>query len=212
MIIAVDGPAASGKGTLAAALAAHYGLAHLDTGLLYRAVGRDWLAFENDADTEARAVAIAENLDANSLDAAALSSAEIGQAASKVGAFPGVRAALLQFQRDFAAQAGGAVLDGRDIGTVICPDADVKLYVTASAQIRAERRAAQLEADGKTVDRAAMLADIKARDARDSGRVTAPMRRADDAHLLDTTEMDIPTALRTAVAMIDAAIADRAGA
>lgn len=211
MIIAVDGPAASGKGTLAARLAAHYGLAHLDTGLLYRAVGKAWLPYENTPDADEKAAELARDLDTSLLDAHALATADIGQAASKVAALPAVRKALLDFQRTFAARPGGAVLDGRDIGTVICPDADAKLFVTATPETRAERRALQLEARGHAIDRAEMLADIKARDARDSSRADAPLKPAHDAHLIDTTELDIEAAFRAAVAIIDTAIARKQG-
>lgn len=210
MIIAIDGPAASGKGTLAARLATHFELAHLDTGLLYRAVGRAWLPFETETDAARRAIALAHDLSPDQLDPEGLGSAEIGQAASKVAAIPEVRAALLQFQRDFAARPEGAVLDGRDIGTVICPDADVKFFVTAAPESRAERRAAQLEAKGVVVDRVAMLADIRARDERDSSRADAPLRPAEDAHLLDTTNLDIEAALRAAIAIIDQVMARKA--
>lgn len=210
MIIAIDGPAASGKGTLAARLATHFKLSHLDTGLLYRAVGKAWQPFEAEADAKDRAIMLAKALSPDQLDADSLGSAEIGQAASKVAAIPEVRAALLQFQRDFCVRPEGAILDGRDIGTVICPDADVKFFVTAAPEARAERRASQLEAKGVSVDRAAMLADIKARDERDSSRADAPLRPAEDAHLLDTTNLDIEAALRAAIAIIDQVMARKA--
>lgn len=210
MIIAVDGPAASGKGTLAALLAAHYGLPHLDTGLLYRAVGKVWAPFADGPGAEEKAIEIAQSLDGSKIDPTELGSAEAGQAASKVSVIPGVRAALFALQHDFARQAGGAVLDGRDIGTVICPDADVKLYVTADAGVRAERRAQQLEARGQVVDRTWLRADIEARDRRDMGRATAPLRPADDAYLLDTSEMAIEAALRAAIAIVDRAIGRKA--
>lgn len=211
MIIAVDGPAASGKGTMAKRLASHYGLPHLDTGLLYRAVGRDWASFADDPDAEAKAVAIARTLDAGAIDADTLGSAEIGQLASRVSAIPDVRKVLFQVQRDFATQPGGAVLDGRDIGTVICPEADAKLFVTASPEVRMERRAGQLEQKGIAVDRAELLANIRARDARDMNRAAAPLRPADDAVLLDTSEMDIEAALRAAIAIVDGSIARKPG-
>lgn len=207
MIIAVDGPAASGKGTLAGLLASHFGLPHLDTGLLYRAVGRAWIPWSGLPDAEARAIAIARSLDAAAIDGAALGSPEIGQAASQVSAIPEVRAALFAVQRDFATQPGGAVLDGRDIGTVICPEADVKLFVTADAPVRMERRALQIEAKGQSVDREALLADIRARDHRDMTRAEAPLKQAADAHLLDTSEMSIEAALRAAIAIVDRATA-----
>ncbi len=210
MIIAVDGPAASGKGTLASLMADHYGLPHLDTGLLYRQVGMLWRPFEHDADADARAVEIARALDASSLDADVLGTAENAQAASKVAALPEVRQALLQFQRDFANQPGGAILDGRDIGTVITPEADVKIFVTASAETRAGRRAKQFEKRGETVDFDALIADIRERDARDSGRKDAPLKQAEDAHLLDTTDLSIEATLRAAVAIVDAVMARKA--
>lgn len=210
MIIAVDGPAASGKGTLATRLAAHYGLRHLDTGLLYRAVGHEWAAFETAHDAAEHAVRIAQNLDASALDAELLSTPEIGQLASKVAAITDVRVALLAFQRAFAANPQGAVLDGRDIGTVICPNADAKLYVTARPEVRAERRALQMEARGMPIDRANLLADIKARDERDMGRADAPLTMSSDAHLLDTSDLDIESALRASIAIVDRAVADKA--
>ncbi len=204
MIIAVDGPAASGKGTIARALARHYGLPHLDTGKLYRAVGLAVrLAGHDPADADA-AGAAAQALDPTLLDAADLMSSDNAQAASIVSAHPGVRAALLAAQRTFAAQAGGAVLDGRDIGTVIAPDADAKLFVTATPACRARRRHAELAGSGDSRDFATVLADIQARDARDSGRSTAPLARAADAALLDTTDLDIPAAVREAVALVEA--------
>lgn len=212
MIIAIDGPAASGKGTLAHRLAAHYGLPHLDTGLLYRAVGEQWAPFENETDAEERAVEIATALDASDLDAERLATPEIGQLASKVAAMSAVRKALLTYQREFAGQTGGAILDGRDIGTVICPDADVKLFVTAEADVRAERRARQVEERTGKANLQAILDDIHARDARDMGRADAPLSRADTAHLLDTSKMDIETALRAAIAIVDTAVAKRSGA
>ena len=211
MIIAVDGPAASGKGTMARRLASHYGLPHLDTGLLYRAVGRDWAPFANGPDAEQKAIAIARSLDAGTIDAGALGSAEIGQLASRVSAIPEVRQVLFRMQRDFATQPGGAVLDGRDIGTVICPEADAKLFVTASPEVRMQRRASQLEEKGIAVDRAGLLADIKARDERDMNRAAAPLRPADDAVLLDTSEMDIEAALRAAIVIVDGSIARKPG-
>ena len=182
--IAIDGPAASGKGTIARALAQHFGFAHLDTGLLYRAVG----ARGGDP------IAAARNLTPKDLARDDLRTAEAGQAASRVAAIPEVRAALVAFQRAFARQEPGAVLDGRDIGTVICPLAEVKLYVTASDQIRARRRALELGAD-----EARMLVELRERDARDAARDVAPMRPADDAILLDTSEMSIEAAVARAV-------------
>ncbi|GGF59812.1 cytidylate kinase [Paracoccus acridae] len=187
-IIAIDGPAASGKGTIARALAAHFGFHHLDTGLLYRATG----AKGGDP------VTAALSLDASDLARADLRSAEAGQAASRIAAIPEVRAALVDFQHRFAAQEPGAVLDGRDIGTVICPDAAVKLYVTASDQVRARRRAAELGADPEE-----MLAQLQERDRRDSERTAAPLKPAPDAVLLDTTHLGIPEAIAQAIAQVN---------
>src|SRR5581483_11786603 len=170
MIIAIDGPAASGKGTLGKRLAAHYGLHHLDTGLIYRAVGQALRDAGHRLDDEARAVAAARALDPGRFDAQVLKSHEAGEGASVVSVFPGVRAALLAFQRDFAAKPPGAVLDGRDIGTVVCPDADVKIFVIAAPQERARRRALDMKASGQPVDEAAILADILKRDERDRSR------------------------------------------
>lgn len=205
MIIAIDGPAASGKGTLGKRLAAHYGFAHLDTGLLYRAVARTLVDAGKPLDDEGEAAIAARKLDLECLDEERLRGAEMGEAASKVAAFPRVRAALVQLQRAFAARPEGAVLDGRDIGTVICPDADVKLFVTASAEERAGRRFRELAARGDAITYDEVLADIRARDERDMNRPVAPLRPAEDARLLDTTEMDIDTAFRAAVAIVDAA-------
>jgi cytidylate kinase len=204
VIIAVDGPAASGKGTIARALARHYGLPHLDTGKLYRAVGLAVrLAGHDPADASAAEFA-ATHLDPALLDVPDLMSSENAQAASIVSAHPAVRAALLARQRAFAAQPGGAVLDGRDIGTVIAPDADAKLFVTASPECRAQRRHAELQGSGDARDFATVLADIRARDARDSGRSIAPLTRAADAALLDTTDLDIAAAVHQAVALVEA--------
>ncbi|MCU9838177.1 MULTISPECIES: d(CMP) kinase [Ruegeria] len=194
--VAIDGPAAAGKGTISKAVAAHFGFAHLDTGLLYRAVGRRTL------DGEAAEVA-ARTLRPEDLERDDLRTAEVAQAASKVAAIPEVRAALVDFQRAFARRAGGAVLDGRDIGTVICPEAEVKLFVTASAEVRAERRYLELTAKGHVTTLDAVLADVRERDARDADRATAPMKPAEDAVLLDTSAMDIPAALAAAIAQIE---------
>jgi cytidylate kinase len=202
MIIAIDGPAASGKGTLGKRLAAHYGLRHLDTGLIYRAVAKAMLDVGHALDDTARATAAAKTLDPSSFDEA-LKAQRIGEAASIVSAIPEVRAALLSFQREFAAKRPGAVLDGRDIGTVICPDADVKIYVTAAPEIRARRRAAELKAAGARVDEAAVLADILKRDARDTNRAVAPLKPAPDAVVLDTTDLDIEAAVRAAIAIVE---------
>lgn len=188
--VAIDGPAAAGKGTISRAVAAHFGLAHLDTGLLYRAVGRRLLAGED-------AVAAAEALGPDDLEGD-LRRPEIADAASRVAAIPEVRAALVAFQRRFARRDGGAVLDGRDIGTVICPDAEVKLYVTAAPEVRARRRQAEEGRDYEDV-----LADVLARDRRDSERATAPLRPAEDAVLLDTSELAIDAAVSRAIAAIE---------
>jgi len=206
LIIAVDGPAASGKGTIAARLAREYRLPHLDTGLLYRAVGLGVLDAGGSLDDEAAAVAAARALKAENLsDTERLTTGDAGEAASRVAGFPGVRAALLEFQRAFAAQPGGAVLDGRDIGTVIAPDAPAKLFVTATPEVRAMRRWKQLTGRGDAIAYEAMLADIIRRDERDAGRGAAPMVQADDAVLLDTTDMDIETAFDAARRIVEAA-------
>jgi cytidylate kinase len=209
MIIAIDGPAASGKGTLGKKLAAYCGLRHLDTGLLYRAVAQAVLDAGCTPDDAAVAVAAAKALDPASFDEAALKTPAVGEAASVVSAIPEVRAALIAFQRDFAAQPPGAVLDGRDIGTVICPGADVKIYVTATAEVRARRRAVEYRAQGRDIDATAVLADILKRDERDSRRAIAPLRQAPDAHLLDSTHLDIDATIRVAIDIVEAARAGR---
>jgi len=203
MIIAIDGPAASGKGTLARRIASHYGLAYLDTGLLYRAVAHALISHGVDPSDETAARAAARDLDPAALADPALRRHGAGEAASIVAAFPDVRAALREFQRRFAAAPPGAVLDGRDIGTVVCPDADVKLFVIASPEERARRRWKELTEQGEPVALAEIEADIRARDARDSNRAAAPLRRAADAHLLDTTELDIEAAFRAVIELID---------
>ena len=195
--VAIDGPAAAGKGTIARAAAARFGLAHLDTGSLYRATGAKLLAAGADPADPAAAEAAARALDPAEIPALPIRTAEAGEAASVVAAIPAVRAALLELQRAFSEREGGAVLDGRDIGTVVRPDADVKLYVTASDATRAARRAAEL---GQPAD--AVLADLRRRDARDAARADAPMTAAPDAHLLDTTELDIEAAVAEAAALI----------
>jgi cytidylate kinase len=205
MIIAIDGPAASGKGTLGKRLAAHYGLRHLDTGLLYRAVAKALLDAGHRPDDRAHAIAAAKAINPAEFDEAALKRYEIGEAASIVSAIPEVRAALFDFQREFAAAPPGAVLDGRDIGTVICPNADVKIFVVASPEARARRRALEQSGQGESVDEAEILADILRRDERDRTRATAPLVQAPDAHLLDTTHLDIDAAFRAAVAIVEAA-------
>jgi CMP/dCMP kinase len=209
MIIAIDGPAASGKGTLGKRLAAHYGLRHFDTGLIYRAVAKALLDAGHAPDDRARAMAAALALDPGRFDERALKSQEVGEAASLVSALPEVRAALLDFQRNFGRTAPGAVLDGRDIGTVIFPDADVKIFVTASAEVRARRRAAELEHAGKRVDEVEVLADIRRRDERDTSRAAAPLKAAPEAHLLDTTHLDIDAAFRAALDIVEAVRAGR---
>ncbi len=209
MIIAIDGPAASGKGTLGKKLAAHYGLRHLDTGLLYRAVAKVVLDAGRAVSDKDAAAAAAKALNPDHFDEAALKGHAVGEAASVVSAIPEVRAALLAFQRDFAGKPPGAVLDGRDIGTVICPEADVKIFVTATPEARARRRAKEYRAAGRPVDEAAVLADIKKRDERDMGRAAAPLRQAADAHLLDTTEMDISSVIRAAIDIVEATRAGR---
>lgn len=209
MIIAIDGPAASGKGTLSRRLAAHYALPHLDTGLTFRAVAAALLDAGADLGDASRATAAAEAIDLGHLDPARLSDHAIGEAASRIAVIPSVRAALLAAQRRFGRSGAGAVLDGRDIGTVVFPDADVKLYVTASARARAERRAAEMAGRGVTADVDAIAADLALRDERDASRPVAPLKPADDAVLLDTTDLDIEAAFRAAVRIIDSARAAR---
>jgi len=189
MIIAIDGPAASGKGTLGKRLAAHYHFRHLDTGVIYRAVAKSLLDAGADLADEARAVAAAMELDPEKFGDPVLKTQAVGDAASVVSAIPRVREVLVSFQRQFAAEPPGAVLDGRDIGTVICPDADVKLYVTASAEVRAQRRLAELEANGGSADFTGILADIVRRDARDPGRADSQPRPPDDPPLPHTRDM-----------------------
>jgi cytidylate kinase len=209
MIIAVDGPAAAGKGTLARRLAAHYRLAFLDTGALYRAAALHTLESGGDPADPAVAEAAARLVGPEDLSYKRLREERVAQAASIVSAIPGVRSALLQFQRDFAATPPGAVLDGRDIGTVVCPDADAKIYITASLEARAERRFEELRQLGETVIYERVLQDMKDRDARDSARRTAPLRPADDAIVLDTTELDAEAAFRAAVAAIEEKLAGK---
>ena len=204
-IIAVDGPAASGKGTVSSGLAALYGYPVLDTGLLYRAVGMATARAGADLDSAEAAGAVARGLDPALLDDPALRTREAGEAASRVAVHPPVRAALLDFQRAFAQRQPGAVIDGRDIGTVIAPDAPAKLFVTARPEVRAGRRWKQLLAQGEAVTLGAVLADIRLRDERDSGRATAPLVRADDAVLLDTSEMTIDQAADAARRIVEAA-------
>ncbi len=194
--VAIDGPAAAGKGTISKAVAAHFGFAHLDTGLLYRAVGAKVLAGGDP-------VAVAQALDPRDLQGDRLRTPAVAQAASEVAVIEGVRAALVDFQRKFAARDGGAVLDGRDIGTVICPDAEVKLFVTASAECRAERRYQELREKGMDVTQDGVLADVKERDTRDSTRAAAPLKPAADAVLIDTSGMTIEAAVARAVAVVE---------
>lgn len=206
IIIAVDGPAASGKGTLSRRAAAHYGLAYLDTGSLYRAVARDTVAAGGDLRDEDAAAAAARKVDPTTLDDPGLRVRGVGEAASLVARHTRVRAALLSYQRAFAAKSPGAVMDGRDIGTVIFPDATVKLFVTATPEVRAHRRYLQLLEFGAEVTEEEVLADIRRRDERDKGREAAPLVIADDAHLLDTTNLSIDAAFEAAIDIIDAAL------
>lgn len=209
MIIAIDGPAASGKGTLARRLADYFHLPHLDTGLTYRAVAHMLLTKGWPLGDEAHAVEAAKLVDLGNLDREALSAHEVADAASRVAVISDVRKILVGKQRAFAAKPSGAVLDGRDIGTVVCPDASVKFYVTASTEVRAQRRLRDIEARGGTADGADILADIVRRDERDMGRTDSPLRPAADAHLLDTSEMSIEAAFQAARAIVDEAIAIR---
>ncbi|SRR6266540_6043525 len=203
MIIAIDGPAASGKGTLGKRLAAHYGLRHLDTGLIYRAVAKVLIDAGHALDDRDRAVAAARTLDPERFDEVALKGHAVGEAASIVSAVAEVRTALVALQRDFAATPPGAVLDGRDIGTVICPQAEVKIFVTAAPAVRAARRQAELAALGEPADESAILADILRRDARDESRAVAPLKPAPDAHVLDTTALDVDAAVAAAIEIVE---------
>lgn len=205
-IIAIDGPAASGKGTLARRLAAHYGFHHLDTGLTYRAVAHELVRTGRRLDDEAEAAEVAGEIDLAGLDRAILSAHDIGEAASKVAVMPAVRRALVEAQRRFAHTAPGTVLDGRDIGTVVCPDAAVKLYVTAAPETRAMRRTVEMRSGGQAASYEQVLDDIRRRDERDSARADSPLRPAADAHLIDTTEMSIEAAFEEARAIVDAAL------
>jgi cytidylate kinase len=210
MIIAIDGPAASGKGTLGKRLALHYGLRHLDTGLIYRAVAYNLRRAGCRLDDVVAAAKVARSLDPSDFDENVLKSQEMGEGASVVSVIPEVRLALLDFQRAFGRAPPGAVLDGRDIGTVIFPDADVKIYVDATPQARARRRAIEFERAGQKVSEADVLADIIRRDERDTKRATAPLKAASDAHLLDTTLLDIDAAFGAAIDIIEAVRAGRA--
>jgi cytidylate kinase len=205
-IIAIDGPAAAGKGTLSRKIAEVYGFHHLDTGLTYRATAKALLDAGKSLDDEAIAEDTALHLDLAGLDRSVLSRHEVGEAASKVAVMPAVRRALVTAQRAFSLREPGTVLDGRDIGTVVCPQAPVKLYVTASPEIRARRRYEEIVAGGGTADYEAIFADVKKRDERDMGRSDSPLKPAEDAHLLDTSEMSIEAAFQAAKAIIDAAL------
>lgn len=207
--IAIDGPAGAGKGTMARRLADHFHLHLLDTGLTYRAVAHRMLSLGLPLENASAAETAARQVDLAAMDREVLSQHAIGEAASQVAVIPAVRRALVEKQREFATMSPGAVLDGRDIGTVVCPDADVKLYVTATAAVRAARRLAEIEARGGAADHAQILADIERRDARDTGREDSPLRPAADAHLLDTSEMDIETAFQAARTLVDQAMAAR---
>ena len=197
-VVAIDGPAAAGKGTIAKAVAKHFGFAYLDTGLLYRAVGARALLGENPFEA-------ARNMETGFLNAPNLRSAEVANKASEVAALPDVRSALFDFQRHFAQCSGGAVLDGRDIGTAICPDAEVKLFITATPQTRAKRRFEELKQSGTKIDYQTVLKDVKARDARDMSRKDAPLVAAEDARVIDTTALDIGQSIEKAIAFIRAA-------
>ncbi|MDQ0318492.1 cytidylate kinase [Pararhizobium capsulatum DSM 1112] len=206
MIIAIDGPAAAGKGTLSRRIAAEYGFHHLDTGLTYRATAKALLDAGLPLDNEPVAEKMALEVELAGLDREVLSAHDIGEAASKIAVMPSVRGALVEAQRAFATRKPGAVLDGRDIGTVVCPDAPVKLYVTASPEVRARRRFDEMVGNGVPADYLAVLADIRKRDERDMGRSDSPLRPAEDAHLLDTSEMSIEAAFLAAKVLIDAAL------
>jgi cytidylate kinase len=204
--IAIDGPAAAGKGTLSRKIAETYGFHHLDTGLTYRATAKALLDAGLPLDDENIAEKTALNLDLSGLDRTVLAKHEVGEAASKVAVMPAVRRALVQAQRAFASKQPGTVLDGRDIGTVVCADANVKLYVSASPEIRARRRYDEIIATGEAADYNAVFADVKKRDERDMGRADSPLKPAEDAHLLDTSEMSIEAAFMVAKSIIDAAL------
>ncbi|MGL4441875.1 MAG: (d)CMP kinase [Afipia sp.] len=209
MIIAIDGPAASGKGTLGKRLAHHYGYRHLDTGVIYRAVAYALLEAGSDLANEALAVAAALELDPEKFGNPILKTQKVGDAASVVSAIPKVREVLISFQRQFAADPPGAVLDGRDIGTVICPNADVKIFVVADPHVRARRRTLEAIGRGEAADEAAVLADILKRDERDQNRATAPLKAAPDAYLLDNSQLDIESGVRAAIDIVEAVRAGR---
>lgn len=205
-IVAIDGPAAAGKGTLSRRIAEHYGFHHLDTGLTYRATAKALLDAGLPLDDEAVAEEMARRLELAGLDRDVLSAHAIGEAASKIAVMPSVRRALVEAQQAFSTREPGTVLDGRDIGTVVCPQAPVKLYVTASPEVRARRRYDEIVGKGGEADYDAIFAEVKMRDDRDMGRADSPLRPADDAHLLDTSEMSIEAAFQAAKALIDAAL------
>jgi len=205
-VIAIDGPAAAGKGTLSRRIAEDYGFHHLDTGLTYRACAKALLDAGLPLDDEAQAAEMAAKVDLGGLDRSVLSAHAIGEAASKIAVMPSVRRALVEAQRAFSKRAPGTVLDGRDIGTVVCPDATVKLYVTASAEVRAKRRFDEIVVGGGEARFEDVLADVIKRDDRDMNRADSPLKPADDAHLIDTTEMGIEAAFQAAKRLIDAAL------
>lgn len=207
IVIAVDGPAAAGKGTLSRRLAEHYGLRHLDTGLTYRATAKALIDKGLPLDNEDVAAETARALDLSGLNRSVLSAHEIGEAASKVAVMPKVRRALVEAQREFALIEPGAVLDGRDIGTVVCPDALIKFYVTASPEVRARRRYQEIIGQGGSAELPAILADLEKRDARDAGRADSPLKPAADAHMIDTSDQGIEEAFETAMSIIDKALA-----
>lgn len=210
LVIAVDGPAASGKGTIARAIAEHYGLPHMDTGLLYRAVALNLWRWGGDPSSEFEALRACDMLSIDPADEE-LRSEPVSRIASSISAYPAVRAALLERQQQFAGQPGGAVLDGRDIGTVIAPDADVKLFVTAAPEVRAQRRMRELLERGLPAHYEDVLADIRARDERDSNRAVAPLRQAPDALLLDTSELSIAQATAEAVRLVEEKVSAKSG-
>ncbi|ABR62275.1 (d)CMP kinase [Sinorhizobium medicae] len=205
-VVAIDGPAAAGKGTLSRLIAKRYGFHHLDTGLTYRAAAKALIDAGLPLDDEAVAEKTARQVDLSGLDRAVLSAHAIGEAASKIAVMPAVRRALVEAQRAFALKEPGTVLDGRDIGTVVCPDAAVKLYVTASPEVRAKRRYDEIVTGGGTADYTTIFEDVKKRDTRDMGRADSPLRPAEDAHLLDTSEMSIEAAFQAAKTLIDVAL------
>lgn len=207
IVIAVDGPAAAGKGTLSRRLSEHYGLRHLDTGLTYRATARALIDKGLPLDDEDLAAETARVLDLSDLDRSVLSAHAIGEAASRVAVMPKVRRALVEAQREFASIEPGAVLDGRDIGTVVCPDALIKFYVTASPEVRARRRYQEIIGQGGSAELPAILADLERRDARDAGRADSPLKPATDAHMIDTSDQGIEEAFETAMSIIDKALA-----